>query len=58
MKSIIIFDRSSVELFAGGGSVSMTELFFLSEDINSMKIFVERGVVSLTSAEVFELFPI
>ncbi|WP_372776713.1 glycoside hydrolase family 32 protein [Mangrovibacterium sp.] len=51
----LIIDRSSVELFAKGGLVSMTEQFFASQPFSSVSLFAEHGEVTLSEGRVWEL---
>ncbi len=51
----LFLDCSSLELFADGGSVSMTEIFFPSEKINQVLFFRKNGVVNFKNAKLFDL---
>lgn len=46
----LFFDVASAELFADGGAVAMTELYFPAENFTQMRFFTEGGKVQLTSA--------
>lgn len=51
----LIIDHSSVELFAKGGLVVMTECFFPTEDFTMVSLFSEGGDVKLTQGSVWQL---
>ena len=55
VKMHIFIDRSSVELFADEGSVSMTEIFFPNEDYNHLELRTEFNEVELVSGQVHVL---
>jgi fructan beta-fructosidase len=48
-------DVASVELFADGGELAMTDIFFPNEDFNKMEIFSKNGVAALTQGEMWQL---
>lgn len=51
----LIFDKSSVEMFAQDGLVVMTEQFFPSEDFTDVILFSEKGKIQLTRGSITEL---
>ncbi|MEK7255472.1 MAG: glycoside hydrolase family 32 protein [Bacteroidota bacterium] len=51
----LFFDVASAELFADGGANVMTEIFFPSEDFNTVKIFAEGGKAELLGGKVYQL---
>lgn len=51
----LFLDASSVELFVDGGKLVMTNLFFISENFSSLKIFSHTGGITLKSGEISEL---
>jgi len=51
----VIFDRASCELFADGGSIAMTELFFPNQDFSKMEIFSAQGAVKVKSGKIWKL---
>ena len=51
----LFLDNSSLELFADGGSVSMTEIFYPDEKINLMTFFQKNGIAKIINAELFDL---
>ena len=51
----LFFDKSSVELFADDGQISMTETFFTNEDFTEMALHIENGVVDFKGGQVHEL---
>ncbi len=51
----IIIDKSSCELLAEGGFMSMTDIFFPNEDFNHAEFFSEQGEVELRGASASEL---
>jgi fructan beta-fructosidase len=55
IKMHLFFDRASCELFADGGEVAMTEIFFPSEDFSRLTISVNNGDVVLQRADLFEI---
>lgn len=48
-------DVASIELFADEGANTMTEIFFPSEDFNTIKIFSQNGKVKLESGKAYTL---
>jgi fructan beta-fructosidase len=55
IKMHLFFDRASCELFADGGEVAMTEIFFPSEDFSQLIISANKGDVMLHRADLFEI---
>jgi fructan beta-fructosidase len=55
IKMHLFFDRASCELFADGGEVAMTEIFFPSEDFSQLTISANKGDVMLHRADLFEI---
>lgn len=55
VKMHLVFDKSSVELFADDGRIAMTETFFPNEDFNELSLYIESGSVDLKGGEVHEL---
>ncbi|PTN10531.1 fructan beta-fructosidase [Mangrovibacterium marinum] len=51
----LIIDRASVELFAKGGLVVMTEQFFPTQPFTSISLFSEHGEVSLSEGKIWPL---
>ncbi|MDQ0767258.1 fructan beta-fructosidase [Pseudarthrobacter defluvii] len=54
--SLTIFvDRCSVEVFAQGGQVTMTELIFPAENSTDLSVFAVGGTATVTSLQVTQL---
>ncbi|MFN8303046.1 MAG: glycoside hydrolase family 32 protein [Saprospiraceae bacterium] len=53
----LFFDRASCELFADGGAVALTDIFFPAEDFSRLSIETEGGSIRLLKGEVWELKP-
>lgn len=53
----LVFDVSSMELFADGGSVCLTELFFPGQAFNQVRVFSEGGTVRLEKSTAYPLKP-
>jgi fructan beta-fructosidase len=53
----LFLDYASLELFADGGSVTMTEIFFPNEPFNQLRFFQQHGTTVVLSAELFDLTP-
>jgi len=51
----LFLDAASMELFVDGGKLVMTDLFFLSGNFNSLKIFTSGGEISLLDGEISNL---
>lgn len=51
----VFLDVASAELFADGGSVVMTDVFFPKEDFNRLKLFAEGGKVQVLGGKVHRL---
>jgi fructan beta-fructosidase len=51
----LFFDVASCKLFADGGEVVMTEIFFPSEDFSSLKLYGKDGTVKVKRAAFFEV---
>lgn len=48
-------DAASIELFADEGANTMTEIFFPTEDFNTIKIYAQGGNVKLESGKAYPL---
>lgn len=55
IKLHIIFDRSSVEVFANNGLVTMTERIFPSNDSLGLSLFSTDGTVTLKTVKIYDL---
>ena len=55
IKFHLLFDTSSVELFADDGQVVMTALYFPDEKFNKVKLYANEGSVELKSARFIQL---
>lgn len=55
IKMRLIFDRSSVELFADDGLTVMTDVFFPNEDFNEASFYALGGKVVLKSGKAYPL---
>jgi len=53
----ILMDRSSVEVFANDGSVTLTSCIFPSTQSHALKLFVEEGYLHLNSLDIYFLEP-
>jgi len=51
----IFVDRCSVEVFAQGGHVTMTELIFPAETSTSLAVYATGGTATITSLQVTQL---
>lgn len=51
----VFLDVASAELFADGGSVVMTDIFFPQEDFKQLKLFAEGGKVQVVGGKVHQL---
>jgi fructan beta-fructosidase len=51
----VFLDLASAELFADGGSVAMTDIFFPKEDFKRLKLFAEGGKVQVVGGKVHQL---
>lgn len=51
----ILFDVTSCELFADGGQVAMTDIFFPSADFSRVKLSVSGGKVKIKEGRFFQL---
>jgi fructan beta-fructosidase len=51
----LFLDYSSLEIFADGGSVTMTESFFPAEKISQLNFFQKNGITKIVNAELFDL---
>jgi fructan beta-fructosidase len=51
----VFFDAASAELFADDGAVTITEIFFPTEDFNRMSIYSSLGSVKLDHGKVYAL---
>lgn len=57
MQLQVFFDVASCEMFADGGETVMTEVFFPSENFNSIKLIPLNGAVRLKSGTGYALKP-
>ena len=48
----ILLDVGSVEMFADGGRVAMTNLFFPNEDLQKVELMVKGGKIMVKKAEI------
>lgn len=55
IKLHLFFDVASCELFADDGAVSMTDIFFPSENFERIGIFAENGSARVVSGKVYQL---
>ncbi len=55
MRLHVWVDRSSVEVFAGGGELAMTQLIFPEKDDVGVEVWSEDGEVGVTKMEVWTL---
>ena len=53
----ILMDRSSVEVFANDGMVTLTDCIFSSAQSRGLKFFVEEGYLHLDSLDIYFLEP-
>ncbi|MCB0520508.1 MAG: glycoside hydrolase family 32 protein [Saprospiraceae bacterium] len=51
----LFFDVASCELFADGGEVVITEIFFPSEALGKVRVYSNGGELDIVSLKVFEL---
>jgi sucrose-6-phosphate hydrolase SacC (GH32 family) len=51
----LYLDHSSLELFADDGCISMTEIFFPSENFDRVSFFQTSGKVKIKESILFEL---
>ena len=51
----IFIDKSSVEMFADGGSVVMTDIFFPTEDFSLIRSYSNNGNAPIVDGKLFEL---
>lgn len=55
IKLHVIFDRSSVEVFANDGLVTMTERIFPSDESLGLGLFSTNGAVTLKTLEIYDI---
>jgi fructan beta-fructosidase len=55
LKLHLIFDNSSVEMFADDGEIAMTDTFFPTEDFTSSSFFSTGGQTRISNARVWNL---
>ncbi len=53
----LFFDVASCELFADGGAVAMTEIFFPTENFSTVQLTASGGEIQLRSARFYALAP-
>ena len=51
----VLFDRSSVELFADDGATVLTDIFFPSEDFSGYRIYAQYGEVNILEGQLYIL---
>jgi len=51
----LFIDHSSIELFADGGSISMTDIFFPTEKFTNLRLYRQNGNTRLTRGSLYEL---
>ena len=51
----LFLDRSSLELFADGGSVCMTSIFFPTENLTMASLFQDNGKIKITGFTKYDL---
>ena len=51
----IFIDNSSIELFAAGNRVVMTDVFYPSRPFDTIEVFTQNGTVGLIDAKLIEL---
>ncbi len=51
----IFFDRSSLELFVDDGAIAATEIFFPTEDFDTINLFAFDGKAVLKEGKIYEL---
>jgi fructan beta-fructosidase len=51
----LFFDVASCELFADGGEVVMTDIFFPSKDFSKLMVYSNGGKLDIASLKVYEL---
>lgn len=51
----LVFDKNSIELFAGNGCSVITSLCYLKEDFSSFELFAKSGSVSLLEGSITRL---
>lgn len=55
VEMVLIFDVSSAELFADGGTTVMTDLFFPDEVFTEVRVYCDKGRVDMTGGQAFPL---
>lgn len=53
----LFFDVASCELFADGGEVAMTDIFFPTEDFSKIQLIAPNGDMKIKSGMVYRLKP-
>ena len=51
----MVVDKTSVEFFAAGNKVVITDLFYPTDDFDLIELFAENGQIHVTEASVTEL---
>ncbi|MDF9830128.1 glycoside hydrolase family 32 protein [Parabacteroides sp. PF5-6] len=51
----LIIDANSIEFFAAGGRIVLTNLFYPSAPFDTIELFTQNGEIDLVSAEINEL---
>ena len=55
LKLEILVDQSIVEVFAGNGSVVISDQVFPNSELNGMQLYVKEGIARLRNLEVYKL---
>jgi fructan beta-fructosidase len=55
LKLHLFFDQASAEMFADGGEIAMTDIFFPTEDFTQFKIISQNGKATLRQAKAWNL---
>lgn len=55
VEMVLVFDVSSAELFADGGTTVMTDLFFPDEVFTEVRVYCDKGRVDLEGGQAFPL---
>ena len=51
----ILIDHSSIELFAEGGKLSLTSIFFPAKDLTMIRLFAIDGSIYMKSGNIIKL---
>jgi levanbiose-producing levanase len=55
LRLTIVVDRNSVEVFAGGGEIVVTDLIFPALDDNRLSLFVDDGTATFSDISITDL---